>query len=58
MAFFSFDYLWKWVMESIYKTSESRYEWSNFCQKALLNKKGEDLKRRLIVLDPKELNQY
>ncbi len=35
MAFISFESIWRWIIEAIYKTSQSRYEWRDFSEKAI-----------------------
>lgn len=36
ISFISFDSIWKWILEVIYKTSDSRYDWMDFKNKAII----------------------
>ncbi len=29
--FLSIEFIWKWIIEVLYNTSSSRYEWFDFC---------------------------
>jgi len=53
--FKSFHLIWQWILEVYYSTPRSKYHWPEFKKKALIKGEGEDLRRRMIVYNYKNM---
>jgi len=54
-SFISFNKIWIWFLEIYYNTPLSKYYWPEFRDKVLKRDNGEDLKRRMIVYNLKNM---
>lgn len=54
----SFNKIWVWVLEVFYGVPSSKYFWEDFSRKALSKSgdSGAELRRKMIVFDPKKLS--
>lgn len=51
----SFNKIWVWIMEQLYNTSYSKYLWTEFRDKVFKQDKGEELRRRMIMFNPRTM---
>lgn len=54
-VFISFNKIWIWVLEIFYNTPLTKYYWPEFRDKVIKKDGGEDLKRRMILYNVKNM---